>query len=98
MTLALAGEVGELANLIKKIERGSLNFNDAKVQFEVHMETTDVFIYLLNIAGLLRIDLEAAYRVKRAENERRFGPGAQSNGAGTQRLVRPDVPGATREG
>jgi NTP pyrophosphatase (non-canonical NTP hydrolase) len=71
--LSLAGEVGELANLVKKIERGSLSFKDAKVRFDVAMEVTDVYIYLLNTAALLNIDLEQAYAVKRAENIRRFG-------------------------
>lgn len=69
--LSLAGEVGELANLVKKVERGSLEVT-AIVRHELAMEATDVFIYLLNIAALLGIDLERSYKLKRTENERRF--------------------------
>jgi len=70
--LALCGEVGELANLVKKIERGSLDGRTAQVQYDLAMETTDVFVYLLNIAGLLGIDLEKTNQIKRAQNEKRF--------------------------
>lgn len=71
-TLAMAGEVGEFANIVKKIDRGSLNMGDARVRYDLAMELTDVFIYLMNLAGLLGVDLEKAYMHKRAENEKRF--------------------------
>lgn len=71
-TLSLAGEVGELANLVKKVERGSLDVKDARVRYDMAMETTDVFIYTLNIAGLLHVNLAESYKMKRAENTRRF--------------------------
>lgn len=71
-TLAMCGEVGEFANLIKKIERGSLDIRDAKVRVELGMELADVFTYLLMIAGMMNIDLEHAYNMKRAFNEERF--------------------------
>jgi len=71
-TLALCGEVGELANIVKKIERGSLDPSQASVRHAMAMEATDAFIYLLNIASILKIDLEKSYRMKRTENERRF--------------------------
>ena len=72
-TLALCGEAGELANLVKKVERGSLDPSKATTRHEIAMEATDVFIYLLNIAAILGIDLERSYKLKRTENERRFG-------------------------
>lgn len=72
LVLALAGEVGELANIVKKVERGSLSVRDPKVRHDIVMETTDVFVYLLNVAALLNIDLERTYHMKRAENEKRF--------------------------
>lgn len=71
MVLALCGETGELANLIKKVERGSLPFEEAVE--DIREETVDVFTYLLNVAGLLGMDLEHAYRMKRYRNETRFG-------------------------
>jgi NTP pyrophosphatase (non-canonical NTP hydrolase) len=72
MALSMAGETGEFCNIVKKIQRGSLNPNDAKVRYDLAMELTDVFIYMLNLAGMLQIDLEKAYQVKRAENNKRF--------------------------
>jgi NTP pyrophosphatase (non-canonical NTP hydrolase) len=71
--LALAGEVGELANLVKKVERGDLRMGEAKVRHAMAMELTDCFIYLLLLSVLMDVDLEKAYQVKRAENENRFG-------------------------
>ena len=100
--LALAGEVGELANEVKKVMRGSADFNDAKVKYKIDMEVADIFTYLLQIAGMLQIDLEAAYNVKRQFNESRFGPGpngdAGAAGRAAQRLVRPGDEGQGREG
>ncbi len=80
-TLSLCGEVGEFANILKKVDRGDLNYNDAVVKHKLAMELTDVFIYLLNIAGLMRVNLHESYKVKRQENERRFGPNAGSRNA-----------------
>ena len=71
-TLALAGEVGEFANLVKKIERGDLRMGDARVRHALAMELTDVLTYVLNLAYLLNIDLAKAYEVKRNENDKRF--------------------------
>lgn len=75
-TLSLCGEAGELANLVKKIDRGSLDIRDANTRYRLMMETTDVFVYLLNIAFLLGLDLQKAYDHVRAENEKRFGNGS----------------------
>lgn len=71
-TLALCGEVGELANLVKKIDRGSLDSNSAIVQHDLQSESADVLIYLLNIFGLLDIDPLKAYIEKRTFNDKRF--------------------------
>lgn len=70
--LALAGEVGEFCNIVKKIERGSLSLNDAKVRYDLAMELTDAYVYMLNLAGLLHFDLERSFRVVRTANEKRF--------------------------
>jgi NTP pyrophosphatase (non-canonical NTP hydrolase) len=71
-SLALAGEVGEFCNVIKKIDRGSLNIHDAEVRYRLAMEATDIYVYLLTIAGLLNVDLSKAYLHVRANNEKRF--------------------------
>lgn len=70
MTLSLAGETGELANLVKKLWRGTETYNELKVRLEG--ELTDVFIYVLVLAKLLDMDLEEAYYAARARNEERF--------------------------
>jgi NTP pyrophosphatase (non-canonical NTP hydrolase) len=71
-TVAMAGEVGEFANLIKKIDRGSLNLGDAVVRKDLAFELTDIYIYVLNLAGIMGVDLEELYKMKRAENDQRF--------------------------
>jgi NTP pyrophosphatase (non-canonical NTP hydrolase) len=73
LTLGMAGEVGEFANIIKKIERGDFSINEATTRIRLREELTDVYIYLLNIAGLLNIDLSKSYVTTRAINEKRFG-------------------------
>lgn len=70
--LAMAGEVGEFCNIVKKIDRGSLNIRDAKVRVDLAMELTDVLVYLLNLAGMLGVDLQRTYEVVRRNNEQRF--------------------------
>lgn len=70
--LALAGEVGEFCNIIKKIERGSLDIRDAKTRYALSEELADTFTYLLCLAGRMHIDLEQLYYHKRGINESRF--------------------------
>lgn len=69
-TLALAGEVGELANIVKKVERQTLDFQEA--YDAMAMECVDVMIYLMNIVGLMGLNIEEAYKIKREYNAKRF--------------------------
>ncbi len=73
LTICLAGEVGEFANLIKKGMRGDYQINDPQYEYALAMELTDVFIYLMNLAGLMGIDMEKLYQMKRDINAERFG-------------------------
>lgn len=77
--LCMAGEVGELANLIKKVERGS-HVLDERMMYAIAMEITDVFIYVCNAAAIINLDLEEAYKAKREINEARFGNVQSANG------------------
>jgi len=70
--LALCGEAGELANLVKKIDRGSLDYDQEGVQLKLADEATDVLIYLLNIFGELGVDPLKEFFKKRDFNNRRF--------------------------
>lgn len=72
MALAYAGEVGEYCNVVKKIERGSLSYGDPATRVRLSEELTDGFIYLLNNASLIGLDLEKSYERVRAQNARRF--------------------------
>jgi NTP pyrophosphatase (non-canonical NTP hydrolase) len=68
--LAMCGEVGEVANIVKKLQRGSLERDEAEKLLQG--ELADVFIYLLNICAIAKIDLAAAYYVKQKINQERF--------------------------
>lgn len=66
--LGLAGEVGELVNLIKKRHRGD-QVNDQDVAFEA----ADCLIYLLDLCEELGVDLTQAVRLKHAVLVERWG-------------------------
>jgi len=68
--LSLAGEVGELANIVKKYERGDYGFD--RLQELLPGELADVFIYVLKISYQSGIDLEVAFLNKLEHNKSRF--------------------------
>lgn len=80
LTIAMFGEVGEFANLIKKGWRGDFDIKDEQYLRKLSIELTDVFIYLCNIAGVMGIDLEKMYQIKREINSERFGKNSETNG------------------
>lgn len=74
--LGLAGEVGEVCNLLKKVnrkDRKKISKND------LSDELADVFTYLMLLADANDIDLMEAYFKKREHNKGRWGdPEGQS--------------------
>lgn len=79
-TLCLAGEVGEVANIVKKVVRGSMTIGEAiagvGLKEPLPMEIIDCLVYLCNLMGLAEfqdVDWEAIWKQKRAYNELRFG-------------------------
>ena len=70
LLVSLTGEVGETANIVKKIVRGDFKLGEKKE--ELTEEITDVFIYLLKLSYQLNIDLEKAYIDKMKKNRERF--------------------------
>lgn len=70
---AVAGEVGELCNLLKKARRGDFNFNEQPRLMDVRNEIADVFIYLDLLAARLNIDLRDAIIDKFNEVSRKRG-------------------------
>jgi len=74
LVLCLAGEVGEVANLVKKNVRGSLS--STAMMEELPEEVIDVLIYLCNLMGhetFQHVDWNAIWSAKRQYNESRFG-------------------------
>jgi hypothetical protein len=69
-TLGLAGEAGEVANVVKKLNRDGPT--DDRMA-DLGAELADVLIYLLLLAGEVGIDLAGAYEAKRAVNVGRWG-------------------------
>lgn len=68
--VALAGEVGELCNIIKKVDRGSKTWEE--VAADAALELTDVLIYVANLAAIMGVSLEKLYQIKREFNNERF--------------------------
>jgi NTP pyrophosphatase (non-canonical NTP hydrolase) len=80
LALCLAGEVGEVANIIKKNVRGSGALNTEHLAEEV----VDVLIYLCNMMGqeeFIDVDWMDVWYKKRAFNEARFGHGLNHPGS-----------------
>lgn len=71
--LGIAGEAGEVADLVKKIARGSLTVTEAID--DLREELIDVLIYILCVGNLLHIDWDVEYAKKFQINEMRFGNG-----------------------
>jgi NTP pyrophosphatase (non-canonical NTP hydrolase) len=67
LVTALAGEVGELANFIKKEHRGT-----PEPRKKLISELPDILIYLCMLAEHYNVDLEILYQEKRKYNVSRF--------------------------
>ncbi|MBK8815635.1 MAG: nucleotide pyrophosphohydrolase [Methylococcaceae bacterium] len=70
LIVCLLGELGEFANILKKVRRG--DFSLATVKDDLDEELVDVFIYLLKIAGQFNVDLEDGYEKKILKNTSKF--------------------------
>lgn len=70
LLVSLTGELGEAANIVKKVARGDFQLEEKKA--DLQEEIADVFIYLLKMAYQLDIDLETAYMNKMRKNQERF--------------------------
>jgi len=70
LIVCLLGELGEFANVVKKVRRGDFPLSAAKA--ELDEELVDVFVYLLKICGQFNVDLEAGYIKKMEKNMEKF--------------------------
>ena len=70
LTVALAGELGELANVAKSVARGDYTLESARDRLSE--ELADIFIYVLKLSDQLDIDLVSAFDKKLQVNADRF--------------------------
>jgi dCTP diphosphatase len=71
LTLALAGEVGEVAELVQWLPE-SREAPDARLRERLADELADVLLYLVRLADVAGVDLGAAAAAKLTRNESRF--------------------------
>ena len=74
LILAIVGEVGELAEIVQWIsdEKVGAILEDSQTRERLSEEIADVFIYLLRLASVAQIDIEAAVTSKLEINESRY--------------------------
>lgn len=75
--VGLFGEIGEFSNLVKKInlklEHGEkYDLNREQIEPLMREELADSFIYIIRIAAILDMDLEAEVIKKIKTNEKRY--------------------------
>jgi NTP pyrophosphatase (non-canonical NTP hydrolase) len=70
LLVCLVGEVGECANLIKKVVRGDRSY--ASVRDDLGAELADTFIYLIKICNQTGLNLESEFLKKLELNRTRF--------------------------
>jgi len=76
LILALTGEVGELAELFQwvKADEALARFSEPWRKQRASEEISDVLIYILRLADVLKIDIAAAATEKVQDSRRRFLP------------------------
>lgn len=68
--LAMAGEVGELCNLLKKELRSGGKIDNQK---EISMEIPDILFYLIQFATDRHIDIDEVWKTKMKHNSAKYG-------------------------
>jgi NTP pyrophosphatase (non-canonical NTP hydrolase) len=73
LTLALTGEVGEVAELVQWLPASAIeNVADEGLRTRLGEELADVLLYLVRLADVAGVDLGAAAVEKLTRNEARF--------------------------
>jgi NTP pyrophosphatase (non-canonical NTP hydrolase) len=70
LLVCLLGEIGECANIAKKVVRGDYQYDAARSQLA--SELADSFIYLVKICNQANIDLEHEFLQRLDYNRQRF--------------------------
>jgi NTP pyrophosphatase (non-canonical NTP hydrolase) len=78
LVMALVGEVGELTEIFQWLtpEQSATIMSDEGQASRVSEEIADVFAYLLRLADVLGVDLEAALTAKIVKNAAKYPAGA----------------------
>jgi dCTP diphosphatase len=76
LTLALVGEVGEVAELVQWLPADEISGTapDSHLRARLGEELADVLLYLVRLADVAGVDLAAVARAKLETNDRRFPP------------------------
>jgi hypothetical protein len=74
--IGMSTEANEFLEIMKKVDRGSYDFNDeeGKIKALLEKEAVDTLIYVMNVFGEMGIDPLGAYHAKRNFNNERFSP------------------------
>ena len=70
--IGMSTEANEFLEIMKKIDRGSLDYDGPEVKAKLEKEAVDTLIYVMNVFGQMGIDPLEAYNEKRAFNHKRF--------------------------
>jgi NTP pyrophosphatase (non-canonical NTP hydrolase) len=84
LSMALAGEAGELLEIFQWLTPEQSADLDAAQLHHVGEELVDIFQYVVHLADLLDIDLDEAFRSKFEKNEQRY-PVADVRGSAEKR-------------
>ncbi len=82
LSIALAGEVGELSNVVKKRHRKKIHelkaddINEEEYKKKITEELVDVFVYTVLFSNELGIDLEKEFYKKMEKNKIKFKNGS----------------------
>jgi NTP pyrophosphatase (non-canonical NTP hydrolase) len=68
--LLMMEEMGELARAIRK--NAGIKTDDKSKVYAIEEELADIFIYLLHISNILKLDLEESFWKKEEENKKRI--------------------------
>lgn len=70
LLVCITGEVGELANVVKKVRRGDQSLENARPA--ILEESADIMIYIVKMANQIGFSLDDAFRAKLQINRERF--------------------------
>jgi len=85
LVMAIAGEVGELTEIFQWLtpDESARVMADAACASRTRDELADVLAYLLRLADVLGVDLEAALTEKIAKNAVKYPAGSSRSGGGS---------------